>query len=73
MTKSEAIQRMISEVIAYQEKNELTDQAMADEIGCPRSTWTSVRLGNFIPGRDFAAKVAALPRFRDVAMKALTA
>lgn len=72
MTKTEAIKRMVNEVVAYQEQQALTDQALADELGVPRSTWTSVRLGNFIPGRNFAAQVAKVPRFADVALKALT-
>lgn len=62
---------MVAEIQAYQERQEMTDQQIADEIGCPRSTWASARRGHFVPGRDFAAKVAKVPRFKDAAMKVL--
>lgn len=66
------IAQMVNEIRAYQEKAELTDQQIAEELGCPRSTWAAMRLGHFVPGRKFLAKVARSPRFKDAAMKALT-
>ena len=72
MAKNGAIDHLVATITAYQEKSEMTDQQVADEIGCPRSTWSAMRLGHFTPGRTFLAKLAKVPRFKDAAMKALT-
>lgn len=72
MAKNGPITQLVAEIAAYQEKAELSDQQVADDLGCPRSTWTSMRLGHFTPGRKFLAKVAKNARFKDAAMKALT-
>lgn len=62
---------MVATIVAYQEKQDLTDQEVSELLNVPRSTWTAVRLGNFAPGLSFAQKVADVPRFRDVAAKVL--
>lgn len=72
MAKNGAIDHLVATITQYQEKAELTDQQIADEIGCPRSTWSAMRLGHFTPGRKLLSKLAKTPRFKDAAMKALT-
>lgn len=62
---------MVAAIVAYQERQELTDQEVSELLSVPRSTWTAVRLGNFAPGLDFARKVADVPRFREAAAKVL--
>ena len=69
--KNDPIERLVAEIVAYQEQRELTDQQIADELECPRSTWAALRLGLFRPGRKLLVKIAKNARFKDAAMKAL--
>lgn len=63
---------LVRELMAYQEKAELTDSQLADEIGVPRGTWSAAKGGSYTPGVSFLRRVIEhSPRFRELATKAL--
>lgn len=73
MTKTEAIQALVAEIAAYQEKHGLTDLEVAAELGVPRSSWSVWKNRLQIPGIGFAVKMTRVRRFQTAATKVLEA
>lgn len=67
-----AVDALVRALAAYQEKDGLTDQALAEEIGVPRGTWSAAKTGSYNPGASFLRRVIDhSPRFAELARKAL--
>lgn len=65
-------EQLVRAIAAYQEHDGLTDTQLAAEIGVPRGTWSAAKGGTYKPGVSFLRKViAASPRFKELAVKAL--
>lgn len=59
--------RLTKALTEYQARYELSDAEMAAKIGVPRTTWTSIRNGGYVPRLDFAQQCLALVEFREIA------
>ncbi len=63
--------QLVAEIAAYQERAQLTDQQMADELNVPRSSWSVWKNHLASPGLGFAVKAVQVQRFRKAATRAL--
>lgn len=70
-TRRTPMQRLVAQIAEYQERYGLSDSKMAAKLGLPRTTWTSIRNGQYPPRLEFAQTAARIMEFREAAVAVL--
>jgi DNA-binding XRE family transcriptional regulator len=70
-TKRIPMERLVDTIRDYQARYDMTDEKVAEKLGVPRTTWTSIRNGQYPPRLEFAQAAARTPEFRSAAIEVL--